>query len=68
MWKQSSQTVRQVWIPAPITASLQPRDESCPLINQRTRLGADPFDVILGIIGIDPADRDQTGVTLKALS
>ena len=61
----NNQIARQVWVAAPIPTSLQPRDEAVTW-SANGEVGADPFDVILGIIGADPADRDQTGVTLKA--
>ena len=60
-----SQIARQVWVAAPITASLRPRDEAVTW-SANGEVGADPFDVILGVIGSDPADRNQTGATLKA--
>lgn len=62
-----NQIVRQVWVAAPITASLQPRDEAVTWSTSGD-VGADPFDVILGVVGTDPADRDQTGATLKAFA
>jgi len=61
----NSQIVRQVWIAAPIAASLQPRDEAITW-SAEGDVGADPFDVILGVIGADPADPVQSGATLKA--
>ena len=61
----NNQIARQVWVAAPIPTSLQPRDEAVTW-SANGEVGANPFDVILGIIGADPADRDQTGVTLKA--
>ena len=60
-----SQIARQVWVAAPIAASLQPRDEAVTWSTSGD-VGANPFDVILGVLGADPADRDQTGATLKA--
>ena len=60
-----SQIARQVWVAAPIIASLHPRDEAVTW-STNGEVGADPFDVILGIIGTDPADRGQTRATLKA--
>lgn len=60
-----SQIARQVWVAAPIAASLQPRDEAVTWSSSGD-VGANPLDVILGIIGVDPGDRDQTGSTLKA--
>lgn len=61
------QIVRQVWVAAPIAASLQPRDEAVTW-SSNGNVGADPFDVILGVIGTDPADCDQTGEILKAFA
>ena len=63
--KTDIQIARQVWIVAPIAASLQPRDEVVTWSSEGD-VGADPFDVILGVIGADPADPDRTGATLKA--
>ena len=60
-----SQIARQVWVAAPISASLQPRDEAVTWSSSGD-VGANALDVILGVIGADPADRDQTGATLKA--
>lgn len=60
-----SQIARQVWVAAPISTSLQPRDEAVTWSSSGD-VGANALDVILGVIGADPADRDQTGATLKA--
>lgn len=60
------QIARQVWIAAPIPASLQPRDETVTWSTEG-EVGANPLDVILGVIGADPADSDQTGAALRAL-
>lgn len=60
-----NQIARQVWIAAPIAASLQPRDDAVTW-SAAGEVGASPGDVILGVIGADPADPDQTGATLKA--
>ncbi|WP_434619872.1 nuclease domain-containing protein [Tabrizicola sp. M-4] len=60
-----SQIARQVWVAAPISASLQPRDEAVTW-STGGDVGANALDVILGVLGVDPADRDQTGATLKA--
>jgi hypothetical protein len=59
------QIARQVWVVAPISASLQPRDGAVTW-STNGDVSADAFDVILGVLGADPADRDQTGATLKA--
>lgn len=59
------QIARQVWVVAPISASLQPRDGAVTWSTSGD-VSADAFDVILGVLGADPADRDQTGATLKA--
>lgn len=50
---------------APISASLQPRDEAVTWSTSGD-VGANAFDVILGVLGADPADRDQAGAPLKA--
>lgn len=60
-----SQIARQVWVAAPVAPSLQPRDEAVTW-SESGEVGANPFDVILGVIGADPADRDQSGAVLKA--
>ncbi|QPM90123.1 nuclease domain-containing protein [Pseudooceanicola algae] len=60
-----SQIARQVWIAAPIAPSLRPRDEAVTW-SKSGYVGADPLDVILGVIGADPADRDETRSMLKA--
>jgi len=60
-----SQIARQVWVAAPIEASLMPRDEAV-VWSSEGEVGADPFDVILGVIGADPADPESTGATLRA--
>jgi hypothetical protein len=60
-----SQIARQVWVAAPIFASLQPRDEAITW-SAEGEVGADPFDVILGVIGADPADSYRTATIFKA--
>ncbi|EPY00976.1 nuclease domain-containing protein [Magnetospirillum fulvum] len=60
-----SQIARQVWIAASIEASLRPRDEAVTW-SAKGEVGANPFDVILGVIGADPADHDRTAAVLKA--
>lgn len=60
------QIARQVWVAAPIEASLQPREENVAW-SSSGEVVADPSDVILGVLGADPADPDRTGPTLKAL-
>ncbi len=59
------QIARQVWVAAPIEASLRPYDEAVTW-SEEGELDADPSDVILGVIGADPKDPDQTGAILKA--
>ncbi|HEY8594850.1 MAG TPA: nuclease domain-containing protein [Devosiaceae bacterium] len=61
-----SQITRQVWIAAPIAASLQPRDDAVTW-SLEGEVGADPLDVILGVIGADPADPLETATIFKAL-
>jgi hypothetical protein len=61
-----SQIARQVWVVAPIEASIQPRDEAVTWSSDG-EVGADPGDVILGVVGADPAASDRTGATLRAL-
>lgn len=61
-----NQIARQVWVAASINASLQPRDKAVAW-STGGEVSADPGDVILGVIGADPADPDRTGPTLKAL-
>lgn len=61
------QIARQVWVAAPIEASIQPRDEAITW-SSGGEVGADPGDVILGVVGADPADADGTGLTLKAFA
>ena len=60
-----SQIARQVWVAAPIEASIQPRDEAITW-SSRGEVGAAPGDVILGVVGTDPANADGTSLTLKA--
>ncbi|SHF11821.1 PD-(D/E)XK nuclease superfamily protein [Ruegeria intermedia] len=61
-----SQIARQVWVAAPIEASIQPRDEAITW-SSGGEVNADPGDVILGVVGADPTDPDGTGRTLRAL-
>ncbi len=64
----NGQIVRQVWIAAPIVASLQPRDEAITW-SAEGDVGADPFDVILvssGPIGRSSSIwRDPKGICLR---
>lgn len=64
-FETGGQIVRQVWVAAPIKASLRPRDKAVTW-SEAGEVGANPMDVILGVVGTDPADRDQTEATLKA--
>lgn len=61
-----NQIARQVWVAASIDASLQPRDKAVAW-SSGGEVSADPGDVILGVVGADPADPDRTGPTLRAL-
>lgn len=61
-----NQIARQVWVAASIDASLQPRDKAVAW-SSGGEVSADPGDVILGVVGADPADTDRTGPTLRAL-
>ncbi|MGR3272774.1 nuclease domain-containing protein [Thalassococcus profundi] len=60
-----NQIARQVWVAASIDASLQPRDKAVAW-SSGGEVSADPGDVILGVVGADPADPDRTGPTLRA--
>ncbi len=57
--------VRQVWVAAPVTAMLQPRDEAITW-SEQGEVGATPLDMILGVIGADPSDPNSTKAILKA--
>jgi hypothetical protein len=61
-----NQIARQVWVAASIDASLQPRDKAVAW-SAGGEVSADPGDVILGVVGADPADPDRTASILKAL-
>ena len=59
------QIARQVWVAAPIRASLQPRDEAITW-SAAGDVSANPLDVILGIVGSDPGNPVDTTTTLRA--
>ena len=59
------QIARQVWVATPIEASLRPRDEAITW-SVKGEISANPFDVILGIVGADPGNPDDTRETLSA--
>lgn len=59
------QIARQVWVAAPVRASLQPRDEAITW-SAAGDIGANPLDVILGIVGSDPGDPAGTRAILRA--
>ena len=59
------QIARQVWVAAPVRASLQPRDEAITW-SVAGDVSANPLDVILGIIGSDPGNPIGTRATLRA--
>ena len=59
------QIARQVWVAAPVGASLQPRDEAITW-SAAGDVGANPLDVILGIVGSDPGNPIGTRTTLRA--
>lgn len=59
------QIARQVWVAAPIEAQLQPHDDSITWSSDG-EINAKWDDFILGVIGTDPADPDQTSLILKA--
>ena len=59
------QIARQVWVAAPIKASLQPRDEAITW-SVKGEVSANSLDVILGIVGADPGNPDGTGEILCA--
>ena len=59
------QIARQVWVAAPVRASLLPRDETITW-SAAGEVSARPLDVILGIVGSDPGDPVGTRATLRA--
>ena len=59
------QIARQVWVAAPIRASLQPRDEAITW-SAEGDVSANPLDVILGIVGSDPGNPVGTSAILRA--
>ncbi len=59
------QIARQVWVVAPIKASLRPRDEAITW-SAAGDIGANPLDVILGIVGSDPGSPIDTREMLRA--
>lgn len=60
------QIVRQVWVAAPVDAMIMPRDETV-LWSADGEVGADVSDVILGVVGVDPATPEETAATMKSL-
>jgi len=60
------QIVRQVWVAAPVETMIRPRDETI-LWSIDGEVGADPADVIVGWVGVDPASPEETAVTMKSL-
>jgi hypothetical protein len=60
------QIVRQVWVAAPVEAVIMPRDETI-LWSSDGEIGADPADVIMGSVGVDPSTPVETAATMKSL-
>jgi PD-(D/E)XK nuclease superfamily protein len=59
------QIARQVWVAAPVFASLEPSDDAITW-SATGEVSANPLDVIVGKIGVDPANPDRTRTILKA--
>ena len=60
------QIVRQVWVAAPVETMIMPRDETI-LWSASGEMTADPADVVLGVVGVDPATPEETANTMKSL-
>ena len=60
------QIVRQVWVAAPVETMIMPRDETI-LWSADGEMTADPADVVLGLVGVDPATPEDTANTMKSL-
>ena len=59
------QIVRQVWVAAPVETMIMPRDETI-LWSAYGEVEADPADVILGSVGVDPATPEETTTTMTS--
>ena len=60
------QIVRQVWVAAPVETMIMPRDATI-LWAADGEMTADPTDVVLGVVGVDPATPEDTANTMKSL-
>lgn len=60
------QIVRQVWVAAPVETMIMPRDETIHW-SADGEITADPSDVVLGVVGVDPTTPEESAATLKSL-